>query len=132
MKAVILLGHGSRAQGAADDMEKVVARLKETLDYDIVVSCQMSGLGVQFPDAFDKCVGLGATEIIVIPYFLHFGVHLRQDVPEMMREKLAEYPNVKAILGKNLGFDEALVDIVRKRIAESEDSCDVRELGDQV
>lgn len=124
--AVILLGHGSRAAGAAEDMEKVVARLKQELDYDIVDICQMSGLGSLFPEVFDRCVEQGATKVIVIPYFLHFGIHLRQDVPAMMLEKAAEHPHVKVTLGKHLGYDDALVDIVKRRIAESESLDDIR------
>ncbi|MHB9038071.1 MAG: sirohydrochlorin chelatase [Armatimonadota bacterium] len=126
--AIILLGHGSRAAGAAEDMERVVARLKEELEYDIVDICQMSGLGDHFPETFDRCVNRGATKIMVVPYFLHFGVHLRQDVPEMMLEKAREYSHVKITLGKHLGFDDALVEVVKRRVVESERLDDIREL----
>lgn len=126
--AVILLGHGSRAAGAAGDMEKVVARLKEDPRYDVVDICQMSGLGEHFPEVFDRCVGRGATKIVVVPYFLHFGVHLRQDVPAMMMEKAEQHPHVKLILGKHIGYDDALVGIIKKRIVESEELGDVRQL----
>ena len=126
--AVILLGHGSRAAGAAEDMETVVAQLKQELDYDIVEICQMSGLGEHFPEVFDKCVALGATKVLVMPYFLHFGIHLRQDVPEMMLEKAKQYPNVKMMLGKHLGFDNALVEVVKRRIVESETLDDIRNM----
>jgi sirohydrochlorin ferrochelatase len=126
--AIILLGHGSRAAGAAEDMEKVVARLMDDPQYDIVEICQMSGLGDHFPEVFDRCVARGATRVVVVPYFLHFGVHLRQDVPAMMMEKARQHPDVKLILGKHLGFDDAMVDIVKKRISESDELCDIREL----
>jgi sirohydrochlorin ferrochelatase len=126
--AIILLGHGSRAAGAAEDMERVVARLKEELEYDIVDICQMSGLGDHFPEVFDRCVNRGATKIVVVPYFLHFGMHLRQDVPEMMLARAREYPHVRITLGKHLGFDNALVEVVKRRIAESDKLDDIREL----
>ena len=128
VSAVILLGHGSRASGAAEDMERVVERLKEELDCGIVDICQMSGLGDHFPEVFDRCVARGATSVFVIPYFLHFGVHLRQDVPAMMMEKAQEYPNIRLVLGPHLGFDDALVGIVKKRVQESEGMCDIREM----
>ena len=127
--AIILLGHGSRAVGAAEDMERVVARLKQELDYDIVHICQMSGLGNHFPEVFDRCVAQGATKVVVMPYFLHFGIHLRQDVPRLMLEKAREYPHVRMTLGKHLGFDDALVEIVKQRITESEIMDDIRELN---
>lgn len=126
-RAVIILGHGSRADGAADDMERVAVQLKERLDYEIVETCQMSGKGFLFPEVFDRCMQQGAAYVLVVPYFLHRGIHILLDVPRMMQEKAGEYPGVKVILGNNLGFDEALVDIMLKRVRESEHFPDIRE-----
>jgi sirohydrochlorin ferrochelatase len=127
-KAVILMGHGSRMPGAAEDMEHVVEHLKDKVDYDIIEICQMSGLGEHLPEVFDRCVEKGATQVVILPYFLHLGVHLLVDIPEMLQEKAKAHPGVKVILGKHLGYDETLVDLVAKRIGESESLSDVREL----
>lgn len=127
-RALIILGHGSRADGAADNMEKVALRLKERLDYEIVETCQMSGKGFLFPEVFDRCLKQGAAFVLVLPYFLHRGIHILLDVPRMMQEKAKEYPGVKVVLGSNLGFDEALVDIMLKRVSESEQFHDIREM----
>jgi sirohydrochlorin ferrochelatase len=64
--------------------------------------------------------------VLVIPYFLHFGAHLRRDIPKLMLENLKKYPEINLVLGKHLGFDEALVDLVAKRIKESEGVDDIR------
>ncbi len=127
-RAIILLGHGSRAASAADDMEKVARRLKEKLDYEIIETCQMSGRGAHFPEVFERCIAGGAVSVLVLPYFLHRGIHLLEDIPEMMREKAAAFPGVKVVLGNNLGFDEAIVDVVLKRVGESEALLDIREI----
>ena len=79
----------------------------------------MSGRGIPFAEAFERCVRQGAKEIIVIPYFLHFGVHLRQDIPEILREAAAKHPEVRLVLGRHLGYDDSLVALVEKRIGES-------------
>jgi sirohydrochlorin ferrochelatase len=89
----------------------------------------MSGRGVPFAEVFERCVALGAREVIVLPYFLHFGVHLREDVPEILREQGRKHPDVRLVLGKHLGCDDALIDLIAKRIGESEGLCDVRELA---
>jgi sirohydrochlorin ferrochelatase len=73
-------------------------------------------------------VAQGATKVVVVPYFLHSGLHLMEDIPDLLREKAREYPDVKLILGKNIGFDECLVDLVIKRLEESQNLPDVREL----
>lgn len=127
-RAVILIGHGSRAAGADDDMERIAGCLREAADGTIVDLCRMAGHGIPFGEAFERCVRQGAKTIIVIPYFLHFGVHLRQDIPELLRDAVAKHPGVRLVLGRHLGYDDALVALVGRRIAESEALCDVRDL----
>ncbi len=126
-RAVILIGHGSRAAGADDDMERVAESLRRAQG-GIVESCRMSGRGTPFAQAFEKCIRQDAQEIIVIPYFLHFGVHLRQDIPEMLREAAATRPEVRLVLGRHLGYDDSLVALIEQRIGESWQLCDIREL----
>jgi len=127
-EAIILLGHGSRVPGAGAAMQKVADRLREKHGYPMAEICFMSRLGPHFQDVFEKCVAEGATEVIVIPYFLHSGLHIRLDIPKMMQDNARKYPHVKLIFGKNLGYDESIVDLVEKRIAESKGSGDVRAL----
>lgn len=129
MKSVILLGHGSSMSEAQKNMETVAGRLVEKYGYEIVELCSLSGLGTRFDEALKSCVEKGAVEIIVIPYFLHQGVHIKVDIPKMMMEAVSSYPGVSLILGHNLGFDESLVDLVHKRIGESQSLCDIRELA---
>jgi len=126
-RAVILIGHGSRAAGADDDMERVAGRLRAAAERGIIDICRMAH-GAPFGEVFERCVRQGAKMVIVIPYFLHFGVHLRQDIPEILREATVKHPEVRLVLGRHLGYDDALVALVERRIAESETLCDVRDL----
>ena len=66
--------------------------------------------------------------MMVIPYFLNNGLHIRLDIPEMMKEEAKKYPDVKMIFGKPLGFDPRYADILYQRIQESLDLPDVRRL----
>jgi sirohydrochlorin cobaltochelatase len=110
-RAVILIGHGSRAAGADEDMERIAEALRSS-GGGIVELCRMGGRGTPFAEVFETCVRRGAQEIVVIPYFLHFGVHLRQDIPELLREAVAKHPEVRLVLGKHLGYDDSLAALV--------------------
>jgi precorrin isomerase len=126
-EAIILMGHGSRAPEAGMGMEAVAGRLREKFGYSRVEICFMSGLGPHFPEVLEKCVKSNFIRILVIPYFLHMGVHLLKDIPEMMQEEVKKFPHIKLILGKNIGFDEGIVNLIGRRIDESKDLCDVRD-----
>jgi precorrin-8X/cobalt-precorrin-8 methylmutase len=127
-ETIILMGHGSRVPGAGRDMEEVAQRLKDKYGYPRVEICFISRLGPHFPEIFEKCVNQGAKKVLAIPYFLHEGLHLLLDIPEMMQKEASKFPHVKLILGRSLGFDEGLVDLVERRIEESKDLLDVRDL----
>jgi sirohydrochlorin ferrochelatase len=127
-EGIVLLGHGSRVPEAGRNMEKVAYALKEKYGYAVVEVCYMSRLGPHFPEVFRKCVAQGATHIIVIPYFLHGGLHIVHDIPAMMQDLANEYPHVTVIFGNSLGFDSVLVDLVERRISESRALCDVRDV----
>ncbi len=125
-EAIILMGHGSRVPGAGEGMEKVAQRLKEKRPWAMIETCYMSELGPHFPEILEKCVREGADKVIVMPYFLHLGIHLLKDVPDMMRTEAKKYPGLTLILGRHLGFDESLVDLVGKRLEESKELIDIR------
>jgi precorrin-8X/cobalt-precorrin-8 methylmutase len=127
-EAIILLGHGSRVPEAGRDMEQVARRLQERYISPLVEVCSMSRLGPHFPEVFEKCVQQGVTSVVVIPYFLHSGLHMRLDIPEMLQEEVRKFPHVKVCLGRGFGFDELLVDLVQRRIEEAREVCDVRNL----
>jgi sirohydrochlorin ferrochelatase len=128
MNAIILLGHGSRVPQAGQDMARVAERLKEKYGHPLVEVCFMSRLGPHFPETLARCVRQGARRVVVIPYFLHAGLHILLDIPEMMQEEAKKYPRVEIIFGRSLGFDESLVDLVNHCILASEDCADVREM----
>jgi sirohydrochlorin ferrochelatase len=127
-EAVIILGHGSRVPDAGKDMARVAQRLREKYGYPVVEVCNMSRLGPHFPEIFEKVVALGATRVLVVPYFLHSGIHLLLDIPEMLKEEAQKFPGVSVQMGRSFGFDEHLVDLLRERIEETKTLSDVRQL----
>ena len=66
-------------------------------------------------------IAKGVTEIIIAPYFLFMGVHMKEDIPDMVAHCAASYPGVKIIMGEPLGVDERLADILADRIMEGQD-----------
>lgn len=126
--AVILLGHGSRVQQASGDMEKIATALRDRYGYSRVACCFMSRLGPHVPETLHDLVAAGETSILVIPYFLHSGVHLRLDIPELLQREAQKYPGIRIRLGAHLGYDDVLVSLVHRRILASIEVKDVLEL----
>lgn len=125
---VILLGHGSRVPGADRSMLRVAAALREKGRYANVETCNMSRLGPHFEEIFEKCVQMGARKVLLLPYFLNEGLHMKLDIPARMQKAVRRHPHVRLVFGKNLGFDPLLVRLTEKRIEESTSLADVRDI----
>ena len=127
-QAVILLGHGSRVANAGQNMERVAEKLKASYGFKSVEYCFMSRLGPHLPETLKKLVTVGEKEILVIPYFLHSGLHIILDIPEMLQKEAAKYEGIKVSFGENLGYDDMLVTLVAKRVEEAAAVPDVRDV----
>ncbi|KAL5579601.1 hypothetical protein UlMin_012043 [Ulmus minor] len=67
-------------------------------------------------NSFDKCVQLGAKQVIVSPFFLFPGRHWHQDIPSLTAEAAKEHPGVSYIVTAPLGLHKLLVEVVDDRI----------------
>lgn len=61
--------------------------------------------------------GQGMAQIVAMPYFLHLGRHVAEDLPRLVAETAATLPDVSIILARHLDYDPLLVDALAARSA---------------
>ena len=118
-RAVLLVGHGSKLGGSSEALECVIDALRRT---EPVTFFQFAFLEIQspnIPQGIELCLNQGAEEVIVIPYFVQSGRHVVEDIPRIISEAQARYPQRRIHLGEYLGFDSRIVSIVADRILEA-------------
>jgi sirohydrochlorin ferrochelatase len=117
--ALLLIAHGSRRAEANADLDFIAATMRERGRYPIV---QVSFLELAEPSieaGGALCVEAGATDVILLPYFLSPGVHVVEDLTAA-RQKLSErFPAVRFALAEPLGRHPLLVDVVEERAGEA-------------
>jgi sirohydrochlorin ferrochelatase len=69
------------------------------------------------PEAIARCVAQGATRVVAVPYFLHTGNHVTDDLPGLLEAAQAAYPAVTFLMGDYLGHDPLLADVIAERVA---------------
>lgn len=69
--------------------------------------------------AVERLAGRGARRIVVTPYFLVMGVHLKNDLPALLAEASAASPDLELILSEPLGGHPALAKALAERAAEA-------------
>ena len=128
MKGVLILAHGSKRKETEERLGAVTDMLKSELQaYGM---CGEGGIAeietafLQFSER-DLHNGLstlaksGADEILVIPYFLFDGTHIKEDIPNEISAFTEQNPDVRVRLCGTLGADKRLAMILKDRIVEA-------------
>lgn len=120
MEAIMIIGHGSRSSQARDDFERVIHMVKERLQGFTVMGAHMENAHPNIPDTVEKMVSQipNLRYIKVIPYFLYSGIHIKEDIPEILETLEEKYSEIQFKMGNAIGAEEVMADILLKRISE--------------
>ncbi|MDR2754292.1 MAG: hypothetical protein LBC20_01175 [Planctomycetaceae bacterium] len=118
MKGILVVAHGSRIK----ETEEVLISLLNLVKQKIPEFC----IEYAFMEFSDKTLEKGiaalaaknVSEIKVVPYFLFSGIHLKEDIPNMIKQCMIHYPEINVVMGQSLGIDHRLADILADRIKE--------------
>ncbi len=119
MKALLLVAHGSRLQASNEEIRELGRMLAARLvaDFELVDCAFLELARPTIEQAIDDCVARGCTELMLLPYFLAAGRHMRDDIPAIVARKQAQYPGLNIAttpyLGQSQDLLETLVKLVR-------------------
>lgn len=117
--AILLMGHGSRV-AAANQALYAIAELVRAQRPETVVEvafCELHPPGIQ--GGIDACVAQGAKRVLLYPYFLFAGAHVREGLPAEMDRARRRHAGLELILGDHLGVHPKLAEIVGERVDEA-------------
>lgn len=115
--ALLVMVHGSPRPVANQEMFRVIEVVKQRGAFDHVEVGFMECNAPDIPTAIDTCAASGAEKIIAVPYFLHTGTHVADDLPTLLEEAQARHSHVEFSMGRYLGASPILTDILADRAA---------------
>jgi len=118
--ALLLIAHGSREAEANADLHHVVEALRNRGEYPIVEACFLELAEPDIDAGAARCVSAGARRVLLVPYFLSAGVHVRRDLAQAQARLNERYPQVTFQLAEPLGRHPLLVEVVAERAREAE------------
>jgi sirohydrochlorin ferrochelatase len=117
--ALLLIAHGSRQEEANADLHHVVEALRGRGCYAVVEACFLELAAPDIDQGGARCVALGARQVILLPYFLSAGVHVRRDLTAARRRLAEAFPQVEFRLAEPLGRHPLLLEVVAERAEEA-------------
>ncbi len=116
MRYLLLIAHGSRREASNDEIRTLTRALEtragSTFDGVCCGFLELARPGIG--EAVDQCVAAGATEVLVLPYFLSAGRHVVEDIPADLEPKRRQYPRISIRLLDYVGASDAMLDLLAR------------------
>ena len=120
-RAILLVDHGSRRDDANALLEEIAIAMRRRKPDAIVRTAHLEIAEPTLGDGIDACAADGATEVVVVPWFLGPGRHSSRDIPEQVAAARSRHPRLRVRVAEPLGFDERLIDVALERAARAPD-----------
>lgn len=119
MTGLILFAHGSTVGSANDAVRLVTAEIERRCAYDLTETAFLDCAPPTLGDAVEALIAKGARRIVVVPYFLTLGIHLRRDLPALVEASQARHPGVEIEVTDPLDGHPALIEAVVERAGKA-------------
>ena len=116
MRAILLIDHGY-VRAEANHMLSCAANLLQHMvgNNALVRYAHMELAEPSIAQGVADCANAGATEVIAFPYMLSPGKHVSRDVPRLVSEAAAAFPNVAFRVTGAFGVHEKLAELIAIR-----------------
>lgn len=117
--ALLLIAHGSRVAEANADLEHLAAVLRDRGEFAVVQPSYLELCEPGIVAGGGLCVAAGANRVVMLPYFLSAGSHVREDLTAARDELAKRHPKVEFVLAEPLGRHPLLAEVVAERAREA-------------
>ena len=121
MTGIAVFGHGSRVETANQAVRDFTAELGRRGGFPLIEASFLELGQPDLPEAVARMVNQGATRIVVIPYFLTLGMHLKRDLPRIAAELSGIYKGVRIDVTEPMDGHPALLEVLLDRAKDALD-----------
>jgi sirohydrochlorin ferrochelatase len=112
-----VFAHGSSVESANEAVRMVVEKLRsKTENLGALNTSFLEGGSPSLAEAVQELAFTGCDKIVVIPYFLTLGLHLKRDLPNLVAEAKAKFPHLEIQVADPLDGHPALLTILADRM----------------
>jgi sirohydrochlorin ferrochelatase len=117
--AVLIFAHGSSVEEANQSVHELARRVEELGAAAHVRAAFLDPVKPGMDTAIEEAVQAGFRRVIVVPFFLTMGVHLRRDLPALVAAQRRKHPQVEIVAAASLDDHPMMASIVAGRVREA-------------
>ncbi len=115
---VVLFAHGSSVAEANQGVRELAERVVAAGPFRFIRAAFLEQAQPDLAAAVAEAAQAGLRQVIVIPYFLTEGLHLRRDLPRLVAAEKARFPHLDLRVGQSLEGHPLMASIVLGRVRE--------------
>ncbi len=116
---VLLFAHGSPVEEANLGVHDLAARIEAAGPYPYVRAVFLDSAQPNLDAGVTQAAEAGIKRLIIIPYFLTVGLHLRRDLPNLVTAARAKHPNMKFSVGQSLEGHPLMPSLILSLVKEA-------------
>ena len=115
---IVLFGHGSSVEDANQGVHNLAQEIQDAGPYQHVRAAFLEMSQPDLNAAVAQAVESGLRRVIIIPFFLTMGIHLRRDLPSLIAPLKQKYPALEIEVGESLEDHPLMPSIILGRVRE--------------
>jgi len=116
-RAIVLFAHGARDPGWARPFQQLALELGERLPGERVALAFLELLQPSLPECAAALHAEGIRELRVVPVFLGFGGHLKQDLPTLANSIQKQFTDLQITLEPPIGEQPEVIAAIASAVA---------------
>lgn len=116
---IVLFAHGSSVESANEAVRSVAAKVAAEGGFELMETAFLELGKPDLPGAIQRLAERRAERVVVVPYFLTLGIHLKRDLPRIIEGCAARHPGLQIEVTEPLDGHPALRQIVLDRVGKA-------------
>ncbi len=121
--ALVLFAHGARDPRWAKPFQRLQEILRQRTPETLVELAFLELMEPRLPAVVTQLTQQGCTQISVVPVFLGQGGHVLRDLPPMIDELRAAYPDLQLSVADAVGESPAVLEAIAGYCASTMQDC---------
>ncbi|MBI4166737.1 MAG: CbiX/SirB N-terminal domain-containing protein [Acidobacteria bacterium] len=117
--AIILFAHGSVVEEANQGVHDLASQIRGLGRFHFVRAAFLDCAHPNLGEAIEEASNARSTRVIVIPYFLTMGIHLRRDLPNLVAPEREKHPKLVIGVAQSLEGHPLMTSIVLERVEQA-------------
>ncbi|PJE79201.1 Sirohydrochlorin ferrochelatase [invertebrate metagenome] len=117
-QAFLIIGHGSRLKEGNQDFDNIIHQVIKHHPEALIYGAHMAHAQPSIETQVNRLYHQEVRKIIIIPYFLYGGSHIKQRIPSLLEQLCTKLPGLSYEIKPTLNQNPAVIKALSENITD--------------